>query len=488
MVSEMVNGKFRSKQSSKDIIKKPQRWVRHIFEQSPALVCVTDFDGIFLDINETGAKLIGGVSKEQFIGKISIRNFYDKPEDRKQLQRIIDLKGFVQEFETRFKCMDEKLIDVSITASARRNLKGEVVGYEGFITDITSRKLAEQALKDSEEKYRNVVESSLSAILVHQAGRFQFANQRCAEMFGFDNPEELIGRNFWEYVHPEDQAVVKERGLMREKGQLTPEHYNFRIMERNGKTRWAEMRATHGTYMGRPAAVANFIDITTSKKAEEEIRHLSERLAKVREEERKILAADLHDEVGEILTSMHFDLDALQRAIPSQYSEQKQRCDKLVCDVEKLADIVRKTTAYLRPEILDQMILIPALERHINEFQNICPHIKIIFRTLGLKRRLNPEVELVLYRIFQESLTNIAKHANATSVEIMLTYSHPHVILTIRDNGVGYEETRVNKKAKRNTYGIGLLNMKERAASLGGSFEVSSLPGKGTSIRAKIPV
>lgn len=472
----------------KESVKTPRRWLRHIFEQSPALVCVTDFNGVFLDINEAGAKLLGGASRDQFIGKLSIRTFYADPEDRKHFQRIIASEGFVQEFETRFQCMDGKIIDVRITGSTHRNSKGDIVGYEGFIIDITDRKRAEQALKESEEKYRTVVESSLSAILVHQDGRFQFANQRCAEMIGLDSPEELLGRYFWEFIHPEDRAIVKERGMMREKGQLTPEHYTFRLMEKDGKTiKWAEIRATHAMYKGKPAAVANFIDITKSKKAEEEIRHLSRRLVKVREEERKLLAADLHDEVGQILTAMHFDLDALQKAMPVEYSGQKQRCEKLVRNVERVADIVRKTTSYLRPDILDQMVLVPALERHIDEFKNSRPDIQVGFRALGLKKRLSPEIELVIYRILQESLTNIAKHANATKVDIILTYSHPHVILTIRDNGVGCASAGSTKKAARNAAGIGLLSMRERVVSLGGSFEVSSAPGKGMIIRADIP-
>ena len=299
-------------------VKTPKKWLRHVFEQSPALVCVTDFNGVFLDINEAGVRLLGGASRDQFIGKLSIRNFYAAPEDRKHLQMIIARDGFVQEFETRFLCMDKKLIDVCITGSAHCNAGGTIIGYDGFIIDITDRKKAEQALKDSEEKYRTVVENSLSAILVHQEGRFQFANQRCADIIGLDSPEELLGTYFWELVHPEDRAIVRERGMMREKGQLTPEHYTFRLMKKDGKTmRWVELRATHANYMGKPAAVANFIDITKSKEAEEEIRHLSRRLVKVREEERKILAADLHDEVGQILTAMQFGLDALQRTLPA---------------------------------------------------------------------------------------------------------------------------------------------------------------------------
>ena len=479
-------------QTAENLCKAPQQWMRHIFKHSPALVCVTNFRGVFLDINEAGVKMLGGRLRDEYIGKISIRQFYTDGDDRKRLQEIIARDGFVQEFETRFKRQDGGVIDVAITGAAYRNRSGKIIGYEAFIVDITGRKKAEQALKESEEKYRTIVETSLSAILVHKEGLVLFANQRCAELTGYDHASQLIGRPFWEDVHPEDRAIVRERGLKREKGQLTPDHYNFRLLDRDGKTaRWVELRAVHAMYMGQPAAVVNFIDITLSKKAEEEIRHLSRRLVKVREEERKMLAADLHDEMGQTLTAMRFDLDFLQKALPPESAEQRQRYDALVRSVERLADIARKTTSYLRPQVLEHVVLIPALMRHIDEFKSRQPEIRVNFRHYGLKKRLHPEIELTIYRILQEGLTNIAKHACASHVEIILTYSHPNVILTIRDDGIGCEQLTEMVKSRnpgKHGRGIGLLSMIERVSSFGGSIDISSAPGKGTALRADIPV
>jgi signal transduction histidine kinase len=247
---------------------------------------------------------------------------------------------------------------------------------------------------------------------------------------------------------------------------------------------WVDMRATHATYMGKSAVVGNLIDITQSKKAEEEIYNLSRRLIEVSEEEKKRLAADLHDELGQALTSLHFNLEAMQGSLPSQFLEQKKRCDGLIQTVERMADSVRKTTSYLRPDLLDHLGLVPTLEWYIHEFTESWPEIQVEFQVLGLKKRMNPEIELVLYRIFQECLTNIYKHAKAKRVEIILTYSHPRVIFTIRDNGIGYKKARKGKSAR----GIGIPSMKERVASFGGSVDISSAPGKGTTIRAELPV
>ncbi len=478
-----------SDQSGKDIIKAPRQWLRHIFEHSPALVCVMDYNGVFLDINEAGVKMLGGSSRNDFIGKLSIAAFYADPDDITRFQGIVARCGVIREFEARLRCIDGKIIDVRITGAARRSVKGDIIGYEAFIIDVTDRKTAEQALRESEEKYRTVVETSLTSIVVHQEGRIKFVNQRFADMLGFDKPEDILGHYFWEFVHPDDRAMVRERGMMREGGHLKPEHYIYRYTEKDSKAvKWAELRATHAMYMGKPAVISNFIDITKTKKAEEEIRQLSGRLVKVREEERKKVAADLHDELGQILTTMHFGLDDLQRTIPSDAAGQKERCEELIRSVERMANVVRKTTSFLRPILLDQMVLIPALKRYIREFKEHRPDIHLNFEALGFKNRLNPEVELAIYRIFQEGLTNIVKHAEATEVEIILTYSHPHVILTIRDNGLGCGggPQKKRKVAKRNE-GIGLIGMRERVVSLGGSLEVSTAPGKGMTIRADIP-
>ena len=400
---------------------------------------MTDYKGIFLDINEAGVKMLGAGSRADLIGKVSALTFYSNPKDRSRFQQILKKKGFVQDFETRFRRLDKSLFEVRITATTRRNARGKVTGFEGFITDITDKKKTEKALRDSEETYRTIVENSLAGLSIHQNGRNQFVNRRYAEMLGFDDPGYLVGRPFWEFIHPEDRAMVRQRGLLREKGQFLPNQYVVRFLKKDKKSYfWAEMRATHATYMGMPAAVANFVDISASKRAEEEIRNLSRRLVEVREDERKIMAMDLHDQMGQSLTAIYFELEMLQKKVPPDEIAQKARTERLISSVAELADKVRKNITYLRPDILNYMVLSPVLERLIHEFKGRHPEIEVNFQALGLKRRLNPEIELVIYRTVQESLTNIAKHANATSVEVICTYNHPMVIIIIRDNGIGY--------------------------------------------------
>jgi two-component system sensor histidine kinase UhpB len=248
------------------------------------------------------------------------------------------------------------------------------------------------------------------------------------------------------------------------------------------------MRAAHAHYMGEPSVIGNFIDITKSKRAEDEIRRLTQRLIEAGEEERKRVAADIHDEFGQALTSLHFDLEALQSSLPEEAKEQNNKFNDLITTVEKLADVVRKTTSYIRPDVLDHLGLIPALEWYIKEFVQRHPAIKTKLNVIGFKKRLNPETETVLYRFCQECLANVKKHAKATMVNIMLTYSYPWVIFIIKDNGSGFQQAENGLPKSIKTQGIGLLSMRERVTSLRGNIDITSAPRKGTTIRIELPL
>lgn len=466
-------------------LRESERKYRHLFEHSPVMVYLSNLDGAILDINEAGVRLLGYQSREEIVGKLNARSLYTDQRNRLRFVETIAAHGSVEAFETQMRRKDGSIIDVRITSSVRLNDRGEIEGYEGFIADITDKKATEEALKESEEKHRSLLENSLAAVFVHQNGIMRYINQRGAEMLAYETPAEIIGRHFWELIHPEDRALVKRRGLRRQKTDFHPNQYIMRCIKKNGDTLWTDMRAARTNYLGEPAVIGNFIDITKSKEAEEKIHHLSRRLIEAIEEEGRRLAADLHDEFGQTLTSLHMSLESMEACLAGN-ADLRERCRTLIRRVELLADQVRKTTARLRPDMLDHLGLIPTIEWHIQDFLSQREDMDVEFQVMGFKRRLRGPVEIVLYRVFQECLTNITKHARASKVEVILTYSHPSVIMVIRDNGVGFTAAEEGMPPGR-PRGIGLLSMRERVASLGGSFDISSMPGRGTTIRVEVP-
>lgn len=222
-------------------------------------------------------------------------------------------------------------------------------------------------------------------------------------------------------------------------------------------------------------------EVTERERAEKEIRYLSRKLISGIEEAQKKLAQDLHDEFGQTLAALHMGVENLWNTMPEQQDRQKENFDHLIDLIEQLGDRIRSISSDLRPDLLDDLGLIPTLEWYIKEFMEQRPDIRVFFQAIGFKKRLSSEFELILYRIFQESLNNVVKHAKAETVNVMLTYSFPKVILMIKDNGTGFD-TSVRSG------GIGLIGMRERVVSVQGNIDIRSEKGKGTGIRVTLPV
>lgn len=223
-------------------------------------------------------------------------------------------------------------------------------------------------------------------------------------------------------------------------------------------------------------------EIAERKQIEKEIRHLSSRLITIGEEGKKELAQDLHDEFGQTLAALHMGAETLHNSIPEEYEEQRKSIGDLVTLIEQLGDKIRSISSDLRPDLLDDLGLVPTLEWYIKEFTEQREDIQIDFQAIGFRKRIAPDLELVLYRVFQESVNNIVKHAKAEKVDVTLTYNHPNVIFVITDDGVGFDEQT------RGRDGIGLLGMRERIVAVKGTIEFRSEKGKGTTIRAELPV
>jgi len=229
-------------------------------------------------------------------------------------------------------------------------------------------------------------------------------------------------------------------------------------------------------------------EIKDRKKAEESIIRLSRKLMTAAEEERKKLALELHDECGQHITALQFGLESLVCLPPQQEKEKQEKLAKVYELVQQMGDLIRNFSSTLRPDMLDDFGIVPTLQWYVSEVTRSSPGLRIEFDAIGLQKRLPSPIELTLYRVCQESLTNILKHAHADSVEILITYSYPRVILSIKDNGVGFVPETVMNNGHEGRHGLGLLGMRERVATAGGLWSINSSQAKGTMIRVELPV
>ena len=224
-------------------------------------------------------------------------------------------------------------------------------------------------------------------------------------------------------------------------------------------------------------------DITELKRAERELRRLHASVISAQETERKRLARDLHDGVGQILSGVKFRLESLPGEIPLSESA-AARISKVGGFLDHAISEIRRVSQNLMPSELEDLGLEPALQTLCREFKERAG-VRVTVRAGYVPPDVSPELALALFRIAQEALNNVGKHSKASAVAIALAHKGKEIILSVTDNGIGFTPGRRRPSTAR---GIGLGNMRERAASVGGAIEVRSTPGAGTMLNVRAPL
>ncbi|MBC7867384.1 MAG: sensor histidine kinase, partial [Gloeobacteraceae cyanobacterium ES-bin-316] len=217
-------------------------------------------------------------------------------------------------------------------------------------------------------------------------------------------------------------------------------------------------------------------------KSHEQLRQLATHLEKVRETERTHIAREIHDELGQQLTGLKMDISWLNRKIKNQDVEVHAKISETIQLIDTTVKTVRRIATELRPSILDDLGLLAALEWQTEEFEKRF-EIKSVFKSNVLEANVNADLATGIFRIYQECLTNVLRHSEAGQVKSFLQIKNDVLRLTITDDGKGFIAKDIaNKKT------LGLLGMKERTNLLGGSYEITSMPGEGTSVLITVPL
>lgn len=220
----------------------------------------------------------------------------------------------------------------------------------------------------------------------------------------------------------------------------------------------------------------------------EQLRALNNRLTAVQEEKQKQLARELHDELGQALTAISMNLTAIEEELPANCEPTiGKRLQDAILLTDQTLEQVRKLSLDLRPLMLDELGLVPALRSYAKQYAKRVD-IKIKFECVGLEQRLSSDIETALFRIVQEALTNVARHAQASQIHLHLRRKASSIVTVIEDDGQGFDVAgEVNRSRKVLGGGTGILGIRERVALLGGYFDIQSTPGQGTSLSIEIP-
>ena len=356
--------------------------------------------------------------------------------------------------------------------------------------ELIEHRKAERALHESEEKYRNLVERANDGIVIIQDDIMKYLNPRLAEMGGY-TVQESTGTLFTDYLHPAERPVVIDRYNRRLSGENVEPIYETVLKRKDGGAINVEINASIISYEGMPADLVLVRDITERKHTEEQLkasrqqlRSLSAHLQSVREEERTSLARDIHDELGQLLTALKIDLSRLAKEFPSDQESSLEKTRSMSKLVDMTIQKVKSISAELRPSLLDDFGLVAAMEWQVGEFQKLTG-ISIEISTKPEDIVLDRDRSTVLFRIFQELLTNVARHADATKVNVSLVEEadKDKIVLTLKDNGRGITKEQISDPRS-----FGLLGIRERVRSWQGEFKISGIPGKGTTAVVSIPL
>ena len=387
-----------------------------------------------------------------------------------------------------------------------REDKYDVSGWFGSATDIHDLKEAEAAVRQSEERFRAIVGQATAGVAeMDVTGKFTLLNQRFCELTGYSEAA-LLGRPMQEIIYPDDlpeclalfeQAVQHGTSFAHEK----------RYMRGDGTPVWVSdsVSVIFDSEGKTQSVIAVVIDITERKQAEAALQRINEelearvqertaelqRLMKIRqellrqlvsaqEEERRRISRELHDQMGQSLSALRLGLSTLAATPNDAITQLQAIAAQIDADVDRLA-------LELRPSVLDGVGLVAAVEQHIAEWsqrQQIATDFQVVGST---SNRLAPEIEVVLYRVAQEALTNILKHAAATQVSVILEQRQDQVGLVIEDNGRGFD-TDVMQARTANDRRLGLLGMQERVTQVGGTLTIESAPGEGATLYVRVPL
>ncbi len=283
---------------AEEALKRSEEKYRNIFENALEGIFQSTPDGIFISVNPALARMHGFDSPDELVSTVSnVGELYVDAEDRDRVMKLLEKQGTVKAFQTRMYKKDRSIIWVSITSQVLRNDAGAIECHEGVIEDVTERKEIEGRLLESEERYRTAIEHSHDSVTLIKEKKIIYVNQKFLDTFGYDKPEEVIGKSPLIAIHPEDHAMIRRSREQRRLGKAVPVEYEHRGIKKDGTTIFIEVSIASTTYRGKPVTFVYQRDVTDKKMAAEALRQSEERFRALAEKSAELIL--LIDESGE---------------------------------------------------------------------------------------------------------------------------------------------------------------------------------------------
>jgi PAS domain S-box-containing protein len=457
---------------------------RTLVETAQAIVWASDPDGTLTFVNDAVRKVLG-YEPEELLGRSLVVVL---PEEHRlasaEMFARLRHRGTISG-EAAHRRKDGSTIIGTFSVAAQRNEAGEVSGFAGTVIDVTERRRAEEALRVSEERLRALIDNAPAVITVRDPdGRLTVVNREMARLLGVE-PEELLGRSI-DDLHPPDQAEAYRQfdAIVRETGEPVVHDITHRLGD--GEHVFLTVAFPLPSARDEPPMICRIaVDVTDRERARhalvrsnEERRRLLAELVRAQEDERRRIAADVHDESIQVLAGVAIRLGLLSGMLDRP--EQQRLIAGLDESVRRGIKSLRQLLFDLRLPALDELGLAAAIRSYLEE--TVAPEGTSYVLEDRLETEPPAELRTVLYRIAQEALSNVRKHAHAHRVEVVLEGSLEGFMITVRDDGVGFEQMPEEAPGH-----LGIVGMRERVEAAGGWIEVRSEPGQGTTVEFGVP-
>lgn len=503
-----------------------ERQLQLITDNIPALASYIGTDERYRFVNARYSEWFG-LPKEGILGK-KMRSIFGKrayDELKPRIESVLAGETVVFEAELAYTAERTRFINATFLPDTDEN--GTVRGFYGFINDVTELKRSEQLLRFNEDRINVIVDSftDYAILSINTDLRIDSWNPGGVNIFGYEE-HEILGKPFDTLFTPEDISrgvPLKETQTARKNGRASDERWHMR---KDGSRFFASGVITPLYLGGKLTGYAKIVsDLTERKRHSEELQtaydemeirvtertrelaetntellaavserktveglriELLQRLITGQEDERRRIARDIHDQLGQRLTALRLKIASL-RTLCEDHAELHARATRLQEIAEMLDSEISFLAWQLRPSALDELGLSDAISTYVKEWTRHY-NIPAWFHPTGLtKLRLDPDLETHLYRITQEALHNVVKHAQASRVNVLLEKTGEDIVLIIEDDGVGFSEEG-KPRGRRTAKGLGLRGMHERAVLIGGIVEIESSPGSGTTVYVRVPL
>jgi len=368
-----------------------------------------------------------------------------------------------------------------------RDGDGQIVGLRGTVQDITARKQAEQAQGESEDKLRLILDSTAEAIYgIDIECRCTFCNPACLRLLGYEHADELLGKNMHHLIHQTrgdgTPFPAEECRILRTARTGEGDHVDDEVLWRANGTSFPAEYWCYPQRKGQEVVgtVVAFFDITARKLADAALAGVSGKLIEAQEQERRRIARELHDDIGQRLALLSIELAQLRQSY-SNPSDFPRRIDRLQTQTSEIAADVQSLSHELHSSRLQYLGLAAALRGFSQEFSEQ-QKVEVAFASHDLPISLSPEISLCFFRVLQEALHNAAKHSGVREFEVRLWGAPDEIHLTVGDRGVGFDV-----EATKASRGLGLISMQERLKLLNGILSIESQLQHGTTIHASVP-